>query len=347
MVLHVAFPEKFFNDYIAFVNENFDANEHKFFFLKKGKNSITASNVLFSRFYRFGLLFYFELLFYALKADKVILHSLSKWSVIRFLFFFPQLTRKCYWYLWGGDLYYNIVKRGSLKHYFLRNIMFRSVVKNLGVIVSNNGDYGIVRDVFGTRARHIESFLYPSNLFKEIQLDTVSKDEVWIQVGNSADPSNNHSEALEWVKGWNLPSYKVICPLSYGNAKNAAAVNQFGKVCLDTHFMPLNKFMSLEEYVKLLSNIEVAIFNHNRQQAVGNIITLLGFGKTVYIREEVTTFEFLSRLGLRILPIRSEGIGPFKMLTSEEKTHNISLIKKYFSKDELVRQSRQIFIEQI
>lgn len=343
MILHIAFPEKFFNDYIDFVNDNFEVDRHTFFFLKKGKNSKTAPNVVFSRYYRFGVLFYIELLIYMLKADKVVLHSLSKWSVIRFLFFFPWLARKCYWYLWGADLYYNIVEKGSLKYYYFRNIAYRKVVRNLGCIVSNRGDYQIVKDEFNTQAEHLESFLYPSNLFKNIDISAPVKDEIWIQVGNSADPSNNHIEAIDWIKTLNLPRYKVVCPLSYGNAKHAELVKQYGQEQLGESFIPLTTFMNLDEYVKLLSKIDVAIFNHKRQQAVGNIVTLLGFGKSVYIREDVTTTELLERVGVKLFPIGRDGITSIELLTPDEKERNIAKIKEFFSKEMLILQSKKIF----
>jgi len=34
--------------------------------------------------------------------------------------------------------------------------------------------------------------------------------------------------------------------------------------------------MPLDEYLNLLAKIDIAIFNHKRKQAMGNITTLLG-----------------------------------------------------------------------
>lgn len=343
MILHIAYPEKFLNDYIDFINDNFEPNEHLFFFIKESKSSKKASNVRFSRFYRFGVLFYFELFYYMLKADRIIVHSLAKRCVIRMLALFTKLTHKCYWYLWGADLYNNLVKRGSLKYYRLKNIVFRRAVRNLGGIASNKGDYDIVKDEFATKAHHIESFLYPSNFFKNVELTSYEKDEIWIQVGNSSDSSNNHLEVIDWIKQLNIPNVKVVCPLSYGNAKHAKLVQQYGKEQLGDNFMPLTKFMSLEEYIKLLSKVDVAIFNHRRQQAVGNIVTLLGFGKTVYIRKDVTTTELLERIGIKVFPIDDKGFGEFKLLSTEERESNRAKIKEFFSKERLIEQSKNIF----
>lgn len=42
---------------------------------------------------------------------------------------------------------------------------------------------------------------------------------------------------------------------------------------------PIVDFMDFNEYINFLSTIDIAIFNHKRQQGMGNIITLLGMGK--------------------------------------------------------------------
>ena len=42
--------------------------------------------------------------------------------------------------------------------------------------------------------------------------------------------------------------------------------------------------LPLSDYLKILGKIDIAIFNHERQQAVGNITSLLGLGKKVYIK---------------------------------------------------------------
>lgn len=52
--------------------------------------------------------------------------------------------------------------------------------------------------------------------------------------------------------------------------------------------------------MNFLSSLDIAIFAHNRQQGFGNTVSLLGMGKTVYLKEEVTTYQALEKIGLKI-----------------------------------------------
>lgn len=53
-------------------------------------------------------------------------------------------------------------------------------------------------------------------------------------------------------------------------------INLFGD-----NFILLTEFLSPEEYAKILANVDVAIFAHRRQQALGNILALIYIGKKV------------------------------------------------------------------
>ena len=45
----------------------------------------------------------------------------------------------------------------------------------------------------------------------------------------------------------------------------------------------------------MLASIDVALFCHDRQQALGNAYSLLFLGKEVYIRKDVSTWDYLSK----------------------------------------------------
>ena len=46
--------------------------------------------------------------------------------------------------------------------------------------------------------------------------------------------------------------------------------------------------MPFNQYLEFLGKIDIAIFNHRRQQGFGNAITLLGLGKKVYLNSVST-----------------------------------------------------------
>jgi hypothetical protein len=58
--------------------------------------------------------------------------------------------------------------------------------------------------------------------------------------------------------------------------------------------------MGFEEYTAYLSDIDLAIFNHKRQQAMGNIIGLLSLGKKVFIRSDISPWPYFKGKGFEL-----------------------------------------------
>lgn len=116
-----------------------------------------------------------------------------------------------------------------------------------------------------------------------------------------------------------------------------------GKRIFDDKFNPLLDFMDLQEYLEILNKIDIAIFNHKRQQAVGNITSLLGFGKKVYIRSDITTWEFCKVHELKVFDATENFIDLLAPLASNDSAKNIENVKKYFSKEKLVSDWEKIF----
>jgi len=98
--------------------------------------------------------------------------------------------------------------------------------------------------------------------------------------------------------------------------------------------------MPFEKYLEFLSKIDVAIFNHKRQQAMGNITTLLGLGKTVYMRNESTLYVALLNMGFKILDIDNFNLS---LISEIDKNHNIQLAKSIYSKENLKLQLSAMF----
>ena len=94
---------------------------------------------------------------------------------------------------------------------------------------------------------------------------------------------------------------KLFCILSYGGDEEYKnLVIKKGIELFKDKFHPVLNFMSFGHYMNFLSSLDIAIFVHNRQQEFGNIVSLLGMRKTVYLKEEVTTYQALEKIGLKI-----------------------------------------------
>jgi dTDP-N-acetylfucosamine:lipid II N-acetylfucosaminyltransferase len=347
--LHLIHNDKFTNPYIDFINKNFDANEHLFLIaggvseeiikISKRENVITLSKDFTSLFTLINRMY---------KCEKIFLHGLFNFKIVFLLFLQPWLLKKSNWIVWGGDLYYYKSRNRDIKS-DIREYIRTFVIKRMsGLITHIKGDYDLARAWYGVKGKYYYSFLYPSNLYKEYDLSKVEKDngKKYIQVGNSADPSNNHLEVFNKLSNFKDNKIEIICPLSYGgDLEYKQNVITAGRKIFGDKFNPITELLPLEEYLNLLAKVDIAVFAHKRQQAIGNITTLLGLGKKVYIRDDITTWDFCKEHGLKVYSINNFDEKVFLQdITEDEKKMNIENVKCYFSKEKLVQDWRKIFL---
>lgn len=346
--LHIQDFEKFTEPYIKFINDNFNPNEHLFAVIGNQKSKIDSSykNIHYINRSNSGAV---PLIKYMYKSERIFLHSLLNKKVVLLLFLQPWLLKKCYWAVWGGDLYRYSYSKGTFKSK-LYEFVRKFVIKNIGGIITHiKGDYELAKKWYGTKGKYYYSFMYPSNLFKEYDLSSINKDSdtIYIQVGNSADPTNNHLEVFKKLNRFRDKSIKIICPLSYPlserNEKYRDKIIEVGYRVFDDKFIPLLDFMPFDKYLEFLAKVDVAIFNHKRQQAVGNITSLLSLGKKVYIRDDITTWSFCENHALKVYSIDKEFKDIFKPIPNEIKKKNVERVKTQFSEKKLVDDWAKIF----
>lgn len=347
-ILHVCELDKFIPPFIDFVEENFGLDGHFFWLngddvrcsVKPGQAYYKVKKNKWAKFVG-----YIKLIQLLNGADKIILHGLFNPKITSILFLMPWLLKKCYWVIWGGDLY---VYQRSKKNWKwkIKEIIRRPVIKNMGHMVSCvPGDVELARQWYGAQGEYIECLMYLSNVVDPNIIKTTDEDKVDhsgfnILVGNSADPSNNHIETLEKLLPYKDYEIKIIVPLSYGDWDHAQKVIVKGKKWFGDKFIPLTSFMAFEEYILFLNSIDIAIFNHGRQQAMGNTINLLGMGKTVYMRADVSHWRMLFDLGVSLNIISDFSL---ELSSTSETRKNSDIVREYFSSKKLVEQLDNIF----
>ena len=173
-----------------------------------------------------------------------------------------------------------------------------------------------------------------------IRIKETSSTPINILVGNSADPSNNHFEVLDKLTKFQNEEIQVFVPLSYGNPEHAEVVIEYGSSLFGNKFVAITKFMKMDEYRKFLASIDIAIFNHKRQQAMGNTITLLSLGKTVFMRPEVSQAQLFKEKGIKVFSVEQITLD---RLLPEERTENMATTVANFSFDILKKQWSKIF----
>lgn len=338
-VLHIGEINAITTSYFNFICKNNDTNGHAFLCCGKNKplkEKLGIRYVESDSFLSWLKKFYTE----TCEANKIILHGLFASKLIVLLFCCPWLLNKCYWFIWGGDLYRREFDNRNLKRHLLEFIRSR-VISNIGYLVTYvHGDVELARQWYGAKGSYISCLMYPSNLCKH-QRDIPKKQAaVNIQVGNSADPSNNHIEIFNILEKFKDGDIRIYVPLSYGDKNYAESIIENGYERFGEKFYPLTQFVTYEKYINFLNDVDIAIFNHRRQQAMGNTITLLGLGKTVYMRSNITSWSMFRSLDIKIFDIDGFSLN---IIDEKEKLNNQLKLKEYFSEEKLTDQLALIF----
>jgi hypothetical protein len=155
-----------------------------------------------------------------------------------------------------------------------------------------------------------------------------------ILLGNSADPSNNHLDVFDKLRNFNFKDRKLFVPLSYGGtAEYKEKVIDSGKEIFGDSFVPLLDFMSLDKYNEILSSCGFAIFNHVRQQGVGNIVSMGHLGAKLFLNSKSPVLKYFSNLGMKIFDI--DTMNEFQLsenITNQELDINRMVLNNEYSK---------------
>lgn len=340
IILHIAQPEKFIPEFINLIRANFRLDEH-IFIIWGDKNKYPYKPDEYT--------FHYEALMYAIPrimimanmADKIIIHGLFNWRLARILTWQPWTYKKCNWIIFGGDLYFHKMNTQAPYYHQAEKYRRRLISKIDGLITYIEGDYKLAVKWYGAKGKHLNCITYTSNIFNHRITERTATKKI-ILAGNSADPSNNHLEIFNKIKKSNYLCTvdRIYCPLSYGDMEYAAEVNRLGKEIFGSIFFPLNTFTPFNEYIKILESVEVAIFAHERQQAMGNTISLLGMGKKVIMKTGTTSWETLTNLGLKIYPFEEFDLSEIDLSIS---ILNNKKIMDIFNKQNLINQLGEIF----
>lgn len=344
MILHVVHAEKFIAPFINFVNQNFDPSQHLFFVMgNTNKYPVPQNNnvVVVKRnfIHKIFALLWLSILMH--RSNKIILHGLFRGRIILLLYIQRRLLKKCYWVIWGKDLYvYNTNKRNIA--WSIKELIRRPVIKNIGHLVTYvRGDAALAQKWYGAIGKYEECIIYPSNLYSDYDIMNAEKKHINIQVGNSADPSNEHIEIFNMLYEFRDKNIKIYVPLSYGDKSNSKTVIKSGQEMFRDKFVPLTDFMPFESYLEFLSNIDIAIFNHKRQQGMGNAITLLGLGKKIYMQDGISSWDVFKELDIKVFDINKLSVDRLDPDTAES---NRNKVKAYFSPENLKLQLQRIFL---
>lgn len=338
MNLHIIPEEKFTYNYIEFMNHFYPLNKNKFYIYNYGVNFSTPEyeNVIkvpsLSKMVDLSLLID--------KRDKLFIHGFYASEVIKYLCKEQKNIdfQRVVLIIWGADLYGGREKLETPGLHIvtlINEMRKKSFIKKTRLFMTFAcADFDLLCRIYKTTGRQFDC-LYPSSI-SLAYLDQLGKKHLGktinIMLGNSATPSNQHLEALNWLKKYKSNPIKIFCPLSYGDKFYAMKVDEYGKKFFGKQFVAIKKYLKPEEYSDFLNSMDIAIFNNNRQQATANIEILSYLGKKIFIRSDTTTWKhYVERDKCAFydtLQIQTMDFNTLHLFSEAEAKLN----KKYFSK---------------
>lgn len=331
LIAHIIARDKFTNGYIKFMQHNFPETEQWFFTIREwhpidedphvieiGEHKELWSNPAYKRILK--------------NSDKIIVSGVWMPKRIIAAFLGSGWIKKTYFQFWGGDFYDNYRdKPKGLRDRVTTKIVLRTFRKAAGLIFLIDGEYEKFREITGVSNRHFVAPMPndPKTLpfLAPLRDNAAPHDGINVLVGNSATEGNCHEEAFRALAHLKNEKIKFFCPLSYGDPAYAEITEQKGFEILSDAFIPMKEFMDKDKYYEFLSTIDVGVFFNNRQQAMGNILILLGLGKKVYVRSTTSTWKSYEDGGYTLYPAESvanESFEAFRAVDEDARTKNIA-----------------------
>lgn len=340
LIAHYVAKDKFTSGYIFYMHNTMQGYRHVFIIDKHSmiKNNVVDADILFIS-KPSSILTNKDVIKALGECDKFIVSGVFENAV--FIPFLPyRILIKTYLHFWGGDFYclrnkadITFLRRKGFKSFIKRNIYFIAkrvcIRKCLAVIMLIEEDYDELVKISGISKHFLVAPMPGDGSGKKVVkiLDNIKKQETphLIQIGNSATESNRHIEALSLLKRYSDENIEIICPLSYGDKEYAKQVVKHGTKLFGSKFIPLNNFIPKDEYFALLARVKVAVFNNDRQQAMGNISKLLAMGCKVYLRNDTSMWRAYLRRGYSVYDIDnicSEDFSTFISFSKKEAFKN-------------------------
>jgi len=324
-ILHLFRKSQFVETYIKGINSI--QSEHKHFFWVYGNFDLPQSDFWTLENVRYSLSMEFELSKpsvsqYFEKWDLIIYHGIFDQEIINFFYENQLLLRKLVLCFWGGDIpNTGCEEEKSKKRTFIENA--------LAVINLIDSDYQKLCREYDINNRHfLGTYFMSSQKVRYIESQYGKNREynniITIQIGNSGDPTNKHIELIDIVKRLKSENVKFLIPISYGDKSYIEKVEEYARDNLGESAEVLTAYMSFEEYVDKLSEVDVALFAMKRQQALGNINILFMLGAKIYLDKNGQLFDYFNNeLGVKVFDIQSIAkLSLSEIVRLDEKTRN-------------------------
>lgn len=341
--IHIMDSDKFAKPFVDFLNRNFDMKEHLVlckrtdrdeFPFPHGENVIEIKTLLYLKFKN---------------NEKVFFHSLFNHESVKYLYKHKDILKeKAYWQIWGGDLY-NAPR--DKKNDFVRE-NFRAYITDV------DNDKVVLEKRYATRKNkkvYHATYTFPVtiNMIQQAKDSLKKRNATIIQINNSCDDST--LEMLDILSKFKMKNIIVKTILSYGKLEFKQAIIDKGNAIFGDKFEFIDMILPPQDYAKYVSENDVLILNQNRQQGLGNAFLALAFGTKLYIRSEISTYDYLIQNGNKVFDITNGLCGAychmdfveFIAIDKEIQQNNILNSQKFFSDEFAKKLFEKVFYDSL
>jgi len=293
------------------------------------------------------------------RSDMLILHGIFFSGIWTALLLRPARWHRTVWVMWGWDVYGLCAREDRLPfprgvyrkvRGALKMLLRRFIIRRFGAIAALvPGDFDVLQSCCGELDNYVRVFYSDLSVESSTPLPGGKRagDELRIIVGNSATASNCHLAVLEWLSRYKHENITVICPLTYGNPAYRDAVVDAGKKLLGDKFRALLEMLPVDQYADLLRSADILVFNHNRQQGLFALYTMLFQGKKCFVPSDISVHAMLQEFGIRVFPteeIPSMSFADFSSpLGREVIENNLLRCQRHLSREASIEAWRQLF----
>jgi 4-alpha-L-fucosyltransferase (Fuc4NAc transferase). len=302
--VHVIINNAYTAPYIDLITRNFKAEDHVFYVIRgwsEEKVKIPVQNNVHPINNRKNLKNGWKLIKDMNASKKIFLHGLFSPYLLLTYVLQPWLLKRSNWIIWGGDLHHyqylvsinNVKLKDRIEEYLKKKCIQR--FSEITTII--RGDYELAKKWYGAKGLYKRA-MYSSAIQVE-EIDKIisttppdaDKGTLAIQMGNSAAPENNHFQILDLLKDYRDQNIKIYALLSYGDGEYADKITAYGRSIFGDKFIAVRDYMEFKDFVRFMNKMDLIVFNHQRQQALGNLLLAAYLKKKIYINPESTLWE--------------------------------------------------------
>ncbi len=340
IILHLITPSsRMMKTYVDAIQQAFPDDEHLFYTTrhvpKSEENFFDADNMLhMDGNSRLEKMKHFKR--QCKSADAIVWHGfLFPFRMMLYLYANRWILKKSIWVMWGIDLYNWKIPSHTPRAIFMNHVNAVCRKKVRAAVALLDPDKEVYEGMFrGKTPCYVAPYPISVRSFEMMEERRGSRERrsgrVNIQIGNNAHSFNNHNRVLDDLVLLDRDSTQYYFPLSYGGVEDwkgnradykkrliERAIGAYGE---RAHF--LQKMMPQDEYTNYLWGIDIAIFDADRQNALGNILKLLYMGSKVFLSPENPLYDFFISKGVVVYNARDIAHMSKKEFYSTKETLN-------------------------